>query len=194
VFVDLPVAVLAAFALAPIMALAAILIKLQDGGPIIFRQERMGLDGKPFEILKFRSMGVEHGDPTGRLQTLRNDTRVTAVGRLLRATSIDELPQLWNVLRGDLSMVGPRPMVAAQEISGRPAREVIPDYDFRQQVRPGLTGWAQANGYRGPTTTYNAGLGRFEHDVAYIQSASCLLDYWTMLLTFVKQVIMYTGT
>jgi lipopolysaccharide/colanic/teichoic acid biosynthesis glycosyltransferase len=193
VLVDLPVSVVAIVALSPIMAVAALLIKLNDGGPVVFRQERIGLNGKPFQILKFRSMRVEDGDPSGRRQTLPNDSRATVVGRLLRATSIDELPQLWNVLRGDLSMVGPRPMVAGQEISGRPAREIIPDYDFRTQVRPGLTGWAQAHGYRGPTMTYNAGVGRFEHDVAYIQNASCLLDYWTMLLTFVKQVVMYTG-
>lgn len=193
VLVDVPVAALALIALAPVMAFAALLVKLSDGGPVLFRQERVGLNGKPFEILKFRSMRVEDGDPSGRAQTVPNDTRVTFVGRLLRATSIDELPQLWNVLRGDLSMVGPRPMVAAQEISGRPAREIIPDYDYRTQLRPGLTGWAQAHGYRGPTTTYNAGLGRFEHDVAYIQNASCRLDYWTMLLTFVKQVVMHTG-
>ncbi len=173
---DLAMAAAALVVLSPVMLLTAIAIKLEDGGPIFYRQVRMGLDGKPFEILKFRSMRVGAETATGAVWAGRDDPRRTKVGRLIRAWSIDELPQLWNVLMGDMSVVGPRPE--------RPQfveqfRAEYPHYMLRHKVRAGMTGWAQVHGWRGNTSIRI----RIEHDLYYIENWSLMLDLKILFMT-----------
>jgi Undecaprenyl-phosphate glucose phosphotransferase len=173
---DLVVAGAAALVFSPLMLLIALAIWLEDRGPIFYRQVRMGLDGKPFEILKFRSMRVGAEKDTGAKWAERDDPRRTRVGRLIRAWSFDELPQLWNVLRGDMSVVGPRPE--------RPQfveqfRAELPHYMLRHKVRAGMTGWAQVHGWRGNTSIRM----RIEHDLYYIENWSLLLDLKILFMT-----------
>ena len=173
---DLLVAGAAAVFLSPLMLAIAIAIWLEDRGPIFYRQVRMGLDGKPFEILKFRSMRVNAEHETGAKWAERDDPRRTRVGRLIRAWSFDELPQLWNVLRGDMSVVGPRPE--------RPQfveqfRAELPHYMLRHKVRAGMTGWAQVHGWRGNTSVRV----RIEHDLYYIENWSLMLDLKICFMT-----------
>ena len=163
----------------PVMLISALLIKLGSKGPVIFKQERIGLHNKPFTMYKFRTMEVQKAADEEQGWTTRNDTRVTKIGKLLRKTSIDELPQLFNILVGDMSMVGPRPE--------RPQYvdkfiEEIPRYNIKHQVRPGLTGWAQVNGYRGDTSIRK----RIEYDLFYIENWSFGLDIRIMFLTVFK--------
>lgn len=164
----------------PIMLIAAILVKITSPGPVIFRQERVGLHNKPFFMYKFRSMTLQTPREEKNAWTVKDDPRVTKVGRFLRRTSLDELPQLFNILKGDMSLVGPRPE--------RPGwvekfREEIPRYMVRHQVRPGLTGWAQVNGLRGDTSIRK----RIEHDLYYIENWTMGFDIKIVLMTF------YTG-
>ena len=135
--------------LAPLLMTAAIMIRLDSMGNVIFKQSRRGFNGKPFQIWKFRSMTVAENGHTVT-QATKSDARVTRVGRVLRRTSIDELPQLWNVLRGDMSLVGPRPHALAHD---NYYDELISKYVYRHHMKPGLTGWAQVNGFRGETPT-----------------------------------------
>ncbi|MDO4297860.1 MAG: undecaprenyl-phosphate glucose phosphotransferase [Lachnospiraceae bacterium] len=160
----------------PVMLVTAILIKATSNGPLIFTQERVGLHNKPFRMYKFRSMEVQPKDVEQKGWTVKNDPRTTRVGRIIRKTSIDELPQLFNVLKGDMSLVGPRPE--------RPQfvekfREEIPRYMVKHQVRPGMTGWAQVNGYRGNTSIKK----RIEHDLYYIENWSVSLDIKILFMT-----------
>lgn len=164
---------------APLLLLAALLIKLESPGPALFRQMRGGLGGGRFQILKLRTMHCREDGPE-LTQAQRGDARVTRIGKLLRATSIDELPQLLNVLRGDMSMIGPRPHAAAHD-DYYGAR--IPEYYARYQARPGLTGWAQVKGLRGGTQTVEAMRRRVEADIDYIQTWSILKDAKIVLLT-----------
>lgn len=164
---------------APLLLLAALLIKLESPGPALFRQTRGGLGGARFQILKLRTMHCREDGPE-LTQAQRGDSRVTRLGRLLRATSIDELPQLLNVLRGDMSMIGPRPHAAAHD-DYYGAR--IPDYHVRYLTRPGLTGWAQVKGLRGGTQTVEAMRRRVEADIDYIQTWSILKDAKIVMLT-----------
>ncbi|MBR7089254.1 MAG: undecaprenyl-phosphate glucose phosphotransferase [Lachnospiraceae bacterium] len=162
----------------PLMLVVAILIKLTSKGPIIFKQERIGLHNKPFKMYKFRSMKVQSEKKEKKGWTTKNDPRVTSVGRFIRKTSIDELPQLFNILKGDMSLVGPRPE--------RPQfvekfMEEIPRYNVKHQVRPGLTGWAQVNGLRGDTSIRK----RVEYDIYYIENWSFLFDIKIILMTFI---------
>jgi Undecaprenyl-phosphate glucose phosphotransferase len=170
-------AALVVFAL-PIAFIAA-LVRLTSKGPAFFRQERMGLDGKSFSIVKFRSMHDEAEKETGPVWTQRNDPRVTALGRFLRRSNLDELPQLWNVFRGDMSIVGPRPERPhfVEQFKHR-----IPQYMLRHKVKSGLTGWAQVNGWRGNTALDK----RIEYDLYYIENWSIRLDLKIMWLTIVK--------
>jgi Undecaprenyl-phosphate glucose phosphotransferase len=170
-------AALVVFAL-PIAVIAA-LVRLTSKGPAFFRQERMGLDGKSFSIVKFRSMHDEAEKDTGPVWTQRNDPRVTALGRFLRRSNLDELPQLWNVFRGDMSIVGPRPERPhfVEQFKHR-----IPQYMLRHKVKSGLTGWAQVNGWRGNTALDK----RIEYDLYYIENWSVRLDLKIMWLTIVK--------
>ncbi|THJ19984.1 MAG: undecaprenyl-phosphate glucose phosphotransferase [Nitrospira sp. CG24E] len=159
----------------PVQGLVALLIKLTSSGPILFKQERMGLDGKPFRMLKFRTMRVDHaGDH--QLLTQKDDPRVTSIGRFLRSTSLDELPQFWNVLKGDMSIVGPRPERSwvVEEV-----RKQIPLYMLKHKMKAGITGWAQVNGWRGDTSLEK----RIEFDLYYIEHWSLWLDLKIMLLT-----------
>ena len=166
-------------ALAPLLATVAILIRLETSGPLIFRQRRKGFNGREFTIFKFRTMDVLED---GRVipQARRNDPRVTRVGRILRATSIDELPQLVNVLRGHMSLVGPRPHAAAHDDG---YTKLIAKYAFRQHVKPGLTGWAQVNGFRGETSHLELMERRVDCDLWYIKNWSLWLDLRILVLT-----------
>ncbi|MCI9336186.1 MAG: undecaprenyl-phosphate glucose phosphotransferase [Lachnospiraceae bacterium] len=161
----------------PVMLAAVILIKLTSPGPVIFRQERVGLHNKPFYMYKFRTMERQAPGEEKKAWTVRNDPRVTAVGKFLRRTSLDELPQLFNILQGNMSLVGPRPE--------RPHfvdkfKEEIPRYMVKHQVRPGLTGWAQVNGLRGDTSIRK----RIEYDIYYIENWTIWFDLKIILMTF----------
>ena len=153
----------------PVMLLSALLVKLTSPGPVIFRQERVGLHNKPFYMYKFRSMELQAPGEEKKAWTVRNDPRVTPVGRFLRRTSLDELPQLFNILRGDMSLVGPRP---ERPLYVEKFKEEIPRYMVKHQVRPGLTGWAQVNGLRGDTSIED----RVQYDIWYIENWSLGLD------------------
>jgi putative colanic acid biosynthesis UDP-glucose lipid carrier transferase len=161
------------------MLLIALAIKLGSKGPIFFRQRRYGLAGKEIAVLKFRSMRVEENGPLVK-QAQKQDSRVTPVGRFLRRTSLDELPQLLNVVRGDMSLIGPRPhAVAHNELYQRQ----IVEYMLRHKVKPGITGWAQVNGWRGETDTLRKMVYRVEHDLYYIRHWSTWLDFKILWLT-----------
>lgn len=161
----------------PIMLVAAILVRLSGPGPVIYKQERVGLHSKPFYMYKFRSMTLQTEEDERKAWTVRDDPRVTAIGRVLRRTSIDELPQLFNILKGDMSLVGPRP---ERPLFVEKFREEIPRYMVKHQVRPGLTGWAQVNGYRGDTSIRK----RIEFDIYYIENWTVGLDIRIILMTF----------
>jgi lipopolysaccharide/colanic/teichoic acid biosynthesis glycosyltransferase len=191
--IDIVLASLALLVLAPLLVLTALAVKLTSKGPIFFRQRRPGLRGRPFEMLKFRTMYVEAGDASGIRQTTANDSRVTPLGRFLRAKSVDELPQLINVLRGDMSIVGPRPHVEGMLAGGVPYEELVPYYKLRYEMRPGLSGWAQANGLRGPTHDAAVARARIDHDLAYIQNFSLLLDLKIILLTVQREFLTGNG-
>jgi Undecaprenyl-phosphate glucose phosphotransferase len=163
----------------PIMALTAIAIKLDSSGPVIFRQVRTGFNGKHFVILKFRTMTVQENGPNV-VQATRNDSRVTAIGQLLRSASIDELPQLWNVLRGDMSLIGPRPHALAHDSY---FEALLGNYAFRHHVKPGITGWAQCNGARGGTPTIEHIADRVKLDLWYINNWSVWLDLLILIKT-----------
>jgi len=163
----------------PIIVLAAIAIKLDSPGPVIFRQVRKGFNGKRFLILKFRTMTVQE-DGANVVQATRHDSRVTTIGRLLRESSIDELPQLWNVLRGDMSLIGPRPHALVHDDY---FETVLRDYALRHHVKPGITGWAQCNGARGPTPTIEHVAKRVKFDLWYINNWSLWLDLLILVKT-----------
>ena len=164
------------------LLLIAIAIKLTSPGPVLFRQRRYGLDGRPIMVWKFRSMSVqENGDVIN--QATRNDARVTPLGAFLRRTSLDELPQFFNVLRGDMSIVGPRPHAVAHN---EQYRKQVSGYMLRHKVKPGITGWAQINGWRGETDTLDKMQKRVEYDLEYIEHWSLWLDLKIILLTLFK--------
>lgn len=190
---DVLLSALAIVALSPLLAVVAIAIRLTSPGQVLFRQQRIGLGGQAFEVLKFRTMSAERCDTTGVSQTVVGDSRVTPLGRFLRATSIDELPQLFNILLGDMSIVGPRPMVEGQLAAGRNYRELVPYYDFRFTMKPGLTGWAQCHGLRGPTDDADRAIARIEYDCAYIQNFSLWLDIRVIWQTVVREFVTGTG-
>jgi undecaprenyl-phosphate galactose phosphotransferase/putative colanic acid biosynthesis UDP-glucose lipid carrier transferase len=161
------------------MTFSAIAIKLDGKGPIIFRQNRKGFNGHEFVMFKFRTMSVlENGEVV--TQATREDPRVTGIGRLLRASSIDELPQLWNVVRGEMSVVGPRPHALAHD---HYFEKVLQDYAFRHHVKPGMTGWAQVNGLRGATPSVEQISRRVQMDLWYINNWSLWLDIQILLKT-----------
>lgn len=163
----------------PVMLAVSIIIKITDPGPLIFKQERIGLKNKPFYMYKFRSMVVQKENDEKKGWTTKHDPRVTPVGKFIRKTSIDELPQLFNILKGDMSLVGPRP---ERPLFVEKFKEEIPRYMIKHQVRPGLTGWAQVNGYRGDTSIRK----RIEHDLYYIENWTLGLDVKIILMTFFK--------
>lgn len=186
--IDLPLAVIALLALSPLLLGVALAIRLSSPGPVLFAQWRVGLNGRLFRMLKFRTLRADACDAGGLDQVVERDDRVTPLGRMLRATSIDELPQLWNVVIGDMAIVGPRPMVG-----DAPYRRAVPYYDYRHRVRPGLSGWAQANGLRGPVGDLGAARQRIDHDCAYVQNLSLALDVRIIARTIAREFLTGSG-
>ncbi len=169
--------------LAPLLALVALAIKLDSRGPVMFVQKRFGFNNEVIYVIKYRTMHVDRGDETGALRTVRADPRVTRVGRFLRRLSLDELPQLVNVLRGDMSLVGPRPHAIAMKAGGRLYGEAVEQYFHRHRVKPGITGWAQVNGLRGEVDSIDKAKARVESDLYYIENWSLWFDVRIMLKT-----------
>jgi len=167
----------------PIMLCAAIAIKLDSPGPIFFRQDREGFNNRRFAIWKFRTMHADRLEFDAIQQASRHDPRITRIGRILRATSIDELPQLINVVRGDMSIVGPRPHAPSTRAGSRLFGEIVGTYAARHNVKPGLTGWAQVKGWRGETDTEEKLIHRLEHDLHYIEHWSVAFDLYILLRT-----------
>jgi exopolysaccharide biosynthesis polyprenyl glycosylphosphotransferase len=176
---DVVVALVGMLVAAPVMAVVAFLVWKADGFPILYAQERMGLDGRSFRMLKFRSMRRDAESGTGAVWATKDDPRVTPIGRWIRKLSLDELPQLWNVLKGEMSIVGPRPErpVLIEDFKRR-----IPRYMLRHATKAGLTGWAQVNGWRGDTSLKK----RLQYDLYYIENWSLLFDVKIILLTFLR--------
>jgi Undecaprenyl-phosphate glucose phosphotransferase len=169
--------------LAPLMAVIAIVIKLDSRGPVLFIQERFGFNNNIIRVFKFRTMRDDRCDPSGAARTVQDDPRVTRVGRVLRWLSLDELPQLLNVLRGDMSLVGPRPHAIAMRAGGRLYGEAVELYFHRHRVKPGITGWAQVSGLRGEVDTLAKAQARVEHDLYYIEHWSPWFDLKILLMT-----------
>jgi len=186
---DKVVGALALVALSPVLAATALAIKLDSPGPVLFKQKRFGFNNELIEVYKFRSMRVDQLDPTAAKLVTRDDPRVTRVGRFIRKTSIDELPQLINVVfKGDLSLVGPRPHAVHAKAADRQYDEVVDGYFARHRVKPGITGWAQVNGWRGETDTQEKIQQRVEHDLYYIENWSILLDLYILAITPISLV------
>jgi lipopolysaccharide/colanic/teichoic acid biosynthesis glycosyltransferase len=186
---DVVLAAIALVALSPLYLLAAVLTRYKSPGPLIFRQKRLGKHGVPFDILKFRSMRVdaeqylrENVDLYKRYVAnnfkleLWEDPRISPCGRFLRRSKLDELPQIWNVLRGDMSLVGPRPHAVGMKASARELSEIVAEYAHRHRVKPGITGWAQVHGLRGPVTSAACVRRRVRLDLEYVARSSLWLD------------------
>lgn len=180
--VDIVGALVGIVLFSPVMLLTAVIIKITSPGPLIFRQERVGLHNRTFQMYKFRSMEVQPPGEEKEKWTTPHDPRVTPFGHFIRKCSIDEIPQFFNVLKGDMSLVGPRP---ERPLFVERFKEEIPRYMIKHQVRPGMTGWAQINGYRGDTSITK----RIEHDLYYIENWTLGLDIRIMFLTFFKGFI-----
>lgn len=172
--------------MSPVMLLIALAIKLTSPGPVLYKQKRHGWDGKTIKVYKFRTM-IEHAEAQDKLtQAVKGDVRVTRIGRILRKTSLDELPQFYNVLQGRMSIVGPRPHAI---VHNEFYKNRISQYMLRHKVKPGITGWAQIHGYRGETDTIEKMQKRLEFDLYYIQNWSLGLDLWIILMTILKGFI-----
>jgi Undecaprenyl-phosphate glucose phosphotransferase len=180
--IDFTLSGLAAIVLALPCAIIAALIRLSSPGPVFYRQERMGLDGRPFTVYKFRSMRMDAEEVTGPIWARDNDPRCTPVGRFLRKTDMDELPQIWNVLKGDMSIVGPRP---ERPFFVDQFKHRVPQYMLRHKVKAGITGWAQVNGWRGNTSLEK----RIEFDLYYIENWSVSLDLKIMWMTLFRGLL-----
>lgn len=191
--IDVVGAAIGLILLAPLLLTVAAIIKLTSAGPVFFRQDRTGLDNRTFEILKFRSMYTDRCDLSGVAQTVADDPRITPIGRIIRKTNIDELPQLINVLRGDMSLVGPRPHVPGMLAAGVPYEELVLGYERRHAMRPGITGLAQASGLRGPTTEVEPAVMRVVRDVEYIRTFSIWLDIRILFRTVVNELLRGNG-
>ena len=179
--------------LGPLLMVIALAVKFTSPGPVFYWQDRLGLNGRTFRLVKFRSMRLEQCDADGLRQVTSDDDRMTPIGRFIRATSIDELPQLWNILVGDMSVVGPRPMVEGQRAGDRDYREIVPYYDYRLLMRPGLTGLAQSYGLRGSTRDLASAIERVDVDCVYIQQFSIGMDIAIILRTLVREFVFGTG-
>jgi Undecaprenyl-phosphate glucose phosphotransferase len=180
---DRTIATAALVLLSPLMAAVAIAIKLESKGPVLFRQKRYGFNNELIEVFKFRSMYTDLSDATAAKLVTKDDPRVTRIGRFIRKTSIDELPQLFNVLNGTLSLVGPRPHATHAKAANELYNEVVDGYFARHKVKPGITGWAQINGWRGETDTREKIEKRVEYDLYYIDNWSLFLDFYILLRT-----------
>ena len=180
---DKVIALLAIVALAPVMAVVALAVKLESKGPLVFRQKRYGFNNELIEVYKFRSMYTDRADATAAKLVSKDDPRVTRVGRVIRKASLDELPQLFNVLMGTLSLVGPRPHAVHAKAAERLYPDVVDGYFARHKVKPGITGWAQINGWRGETDTPDKIQRRVEFDLAYIDNWSIWFDITILVRT-----------
>ncbi len=180
--VDIVGSIFAMILFSPVFLIAAVAVRSTSRGPVIFKQERVGLHNKPFQMYKFRTMEVQKPSKEKRSWTVKDDPRVTNVGKFLRRTSIDELPQFFNVFKGDMSLVGPRP---ERPFFVEKFKEEIPRYMIKHQVRPGITGWAQVNGYRGDTSIRK----RIDCDLYYIENWTMALDFKILFLTVFKGFI-----
>ena len=180
---DIAIGGTALIALLPVLAVIALLIKLDSPGPVLFKQEREGFNNRIFKVFKFRSLRIEAEDKKAASQVVAGDSRVTRIGRFIRKTSIDELPQLWNVVKGDMSLVGPRPHTPGMLTAGEESRRLVSEYAHRHKVKPGMTGWAQINGSRGPLYSANDVARRVALDVEYIEGASIWWDIAIMAKT-----------
>lgn len=185
---DYGIAALAVVLLSPVLLLTALAIKIESRGPVFFRQKRFGFNNNEITVLKFRSMYVDRQDESGAKRTQKNDPRITRIGRIIRRTSIDELPQLFNVLTGDMSLVGPRPHATMMRVGDKYYFDAVKGYAARHRVKPGITGLAQVRGLRGEIDTAERARKRVEYDIYYIENWSPLLDIRIMLETLVKVV------
>lgn len=185
---DKIVALTAIILLSPVMIITAIAVKLESRGPIFFVQHRHGFNNELIRIYKFRSMRTDMADASASKLVTKGDPRVTRVGRIIRKTSIDELPQLFNVLKGEISIVGPRPHALEAKADNKLYYEAVEGYFARHRVKPGITGWAQINGWRGETDTIDKIMQRVNHDLYYIEHWSILLDLYILLMTPVSLV------
>ncbi|MGL4397581.1 MAG: undecaprenyl-phosphate glucose phosphotransferase [Hyphomicrobium sp.] len=180
---DKIVGTIALVLLAPVMAAVALAVKLDSRGPVLFRQKRYGFNNELIEVYKFRSMYTDRCDAAASKLVTKDDPRVTPVGRIIRKSSLDELPQLFNVILGDLSLVGPRPHALQAKAGTQLYDEVVDGYFARHKVKPGITGWAQINGWRGETDTQEKIEKRVEHDLYYIENWSVFFDLYILLKT-----------
>ena len=180
---DRVIANIALVLLAPVFAAVALAVRLESKGPVLFKQKRYGFNNELIEVYKFRSMYVEQSDANARQLVTKDDPRVTRVGRFIRKTSLDELPQLINVLKGELSLVGPRPHATMASAAGSLYENVVDGYFARHKVKPGMTGWAQINGWRGETDTAEKIERRVEHDLYYIENWSLTFDLYILART-----------
>ncbi|HVJ55912.1 MAG TPA: undecaprenyl-phosphate glucose phosphotransferase [Aliidongia sp.] len=180
---DMLIAGAAVLLLSPLLLLIALAIKLDSPGPVFFRQKRYGFNNNLIEVFKFRSMHHHMADNNADKLATRDDPRVTRIGRFLRRSSLDELPQLFNVLRGEMSIVGPRPHALHAKADGKLYQNVVDNYAKRHKIRPGITGWAQVNGWRGETDTEDKIIRRVECDLFYIENWSFSLDIYIIVMT-----------
>ncbi|MCH9807693.1 MAG: undecaprenyl-phosphate glucose phosphotransferase [Alphaproteobacteria bacterium] len=180
---DKVIATIALILLSPVLAAVAVAVKMDSRGPILFRQKRYGLNNELIEVFKFRSMYVDMCDAAASKLVTKEDPRVTPVGRFIRKSSLDELPQLFNVLLGDLSLVGPRPHAVSAKAGQELYDQVVESYFARHKVKPGITGWAQINGWRGETDTHEKIVKRVEHDLYYIENWSIFFDFYILAKT-----------
>ena len=190
---DISASAMALLLLSPLLIFCAIAIKLESPGPVFFRQLRWGKDGKKINVYKFRSMRADLCDATGVQQTVKNDPRITRIGAFLRKSNIDELPQLINVLKGDMSLVGPRCHAIGMLAAGKLYEELVTTYHHRHAMRPGITGLAQMRGLRGPTDTAAKSRARIASDLFYIQNYSLLLDIKIIFGTLRNEVFGGSG-
>lgn len=181
--IDVIFALTALVCLLPFLLVVALLIRLDTPGPVLFTQIRWGKDCRKIRVYKFRSMRIDNCDATGVLQTRLNDPRITRIGAVIRRTNIDELPQLLNVIKGDMSLVGPRCHAIGMLAAGIPYEDLVPNYHRRHQVKPGMTGLAQMRGLRGPTERAAKARARIACDLHYIANLSLGLDLKIMALT-----------
>jgi polysaccharide biosynthesis protein PslA len=190
---DIVVASSALLFFMPLLIAVAIAIKVTSPGPVLFYQSRYGYRNRFFRIYKFRTMRVDAGDARGVRQTVQGDSRITPIGRILRRTSLDEIPQLINVIKGDMSLVGPRPHVPGMLAAQLPYEDLVPYYFQRHSARPGITGLAQVSGCRGSTVESNRAISRIDYDLDYIEKWSLRMDITIIVQTIRREFLSGNG-